>query len=138
MTKYVAYWASLFGLLGLALWLKNRKQYRDKTWKWYSIKSLIELVVIGLAAFWFPVVLVVYVVNWILTSIFQTLNHRTLVICINILLTVTLSIIATFAMEVIMIGSIFGIGRVSEEFLFFLEERRQKREQELISSVAWG
>lgn len=138
MTKYVAYWASLFGLLGLALWLKNRKQYRDKTWKWYSIKSLIELVVIGLAAFWLPVVLVVYVVNWILTSIFQTLNHRTLVICINILLTVTLSIIATFAMEVIMIGSIFGIGRVSEEFLFFLEERRQKREQELIRSVAWG
>lgn len=138
MTKYVAYWASLFGLLGLALWLKNRKQYRDKTWKWYSIKSLIELVVIGLAAFWLPVVLVVYVVNWILTSIFQTLNHRTLVICMNILLTVTLSIVATFAMEVIIIGSIFGIGRVSEEFLFFLEERRQKREQELISSVAWG
>src|SRR6266404_2151828 len=127
MTKYAAYWASLFGLLGLALWLKNRKQYRDKTWQWYSTKSLIELVVIGLAAFWLPAVLIIYVVNWIVTSIFGTLNHRTLVICLNIVLNVTLAILATFAMEVIMIGSIFGIGRVSEEFLLFLEERKLRR-----------
>lgn len=128
LRRWYLYWLVLFGgLLGL-LWYKNRQERSDRPWQWIGLKSLVELGVIALSAFYLPAILVLYVTNWAVMKVFKDPNHRLLVMGITLACSIVLGIIATFAVEAVMLLGIFGIGCVSNEFLHLLAERRTQRE----------
>ena len=73
--KWYLYWIGLIGALFGLLFFKNSRGYMDKTRRWYLGKSIIECILLVMAAMWMPAILVVYCsmyfVQWIKRPAFR-------------------------------------------------------------------
>jgi hypothetical protein len=130
--RWMLYWFVLFSALATLLWFKNAREQPDKPWSWVTIKSTIELAIIALSAFYLPVILVLYTTNWLISSLFKTPNHRALMTGLSIVCSIVFGIVATFALEILMVLGIYGIGTLSNDFLGFLEQRQSLRRYDII------
>lgn len=121
--KWILYWTSLLGLLFGGLYLKNRHRHSDKTRQWQLGKSAIEMCLLALAAALMPAIIVAYASMWATKNIQRPAFRIGAGFMIGTLLFMTIGSV----LEILVIVGIFAIDLVSDDYLDFLKERRQKR-----------
>lgn len=120
--KWISYWFILISaLFGILIW-KN-KAHRDKTRRWQISKSIIECILLILAACFLPAILVVYG-SMFLT---QKIQRPSLKIGVGFVLGTVLMMTIGWALELLVILGAFAINLISDDFLGYLQERKLQR-----------
>jgi hypothetical protein len=123
MIKWKLYWATLVAALLGVLFLKNRKMYADKTWKWQTSKSLIEGTLLVLSAVFMPVFLVVYGSTWIT----QGIKRPAIKVGVSCLVGTVLMLTVGSFLELLVLLGVFSIELISSDFLNYLHDSRTQR-----------
>lgn len=122
--RWFLYWTALVSMLLAVLYIKNKKMYiqHDKTW--YISKTVIECIMLILAAAFLPALLVIY------TSVYITrkIKRPAFKIGAGFAVGVLLMPILTWALELVVLAAAFSVNLISDDFLEALHERRAKRE----------
>ena len=121
--KWYIYWAALVSCLLGVLYTKNKKMYSDKPRQWYIGKSLIECVLLVIAAAFMPAILVVYA-SMMITKNIQRPAFR---IGVGFVVGTVLMMTMGWILELLVLVGAFAINLVSDDFLGFMAERKQKR-----------
>jgi hypothetical protein len=121
--KWILYWCGLIAALFSVLWFKNKKSYTDKTKQWQFGKSIIECILLVLAAAFMPAILVVYASMYFTQWIRRPAFRIGAGFIIGTILMMTLG----WALELLVLAGCFAINLISDDFLSFMEERRIKR-----------
>ena len=121
--KWYAYWTALVAALFGVVYFKNIRTYRDKTRYWQLGKSIIESILLVIAAAFMPAILVVY------GSMYLTQNIKRPAIRIGIGFFVGTALMMTigWALELLVILGAFAINLISDDFLGYLQERKLQR-----------
>jgi hypothetical protein len=121
--RWGLYWAALVAALFGVLIIKNQKTHHDKTRHWQMSKSIIECILLVLAAAFMPAILVVYssmyFTQWIKRPAFR--------IGAGFIIGTILMMTVGWALELLVLAGCFAINLISDDFLNFLDERRMKR-----------
>lgn len=116
MKTVLAFWtATIVFLSGLLLW-RNKRKYPAKTVKWLMTKSLTELTILVASAIRLPALLCAWIGLWVTKPIRQPWLRVT----VGVLTTVVLGYLSLFAMEVVLILSVFSIDEITGEKEGFL------------------
>lgn len=121
--KWILYWIALIASLFSVLLFKNRRSYTDKTKHWQLGKSIIECILLVLAAAFMPAILVVYASMYFTMWIKRPAFRIGAGFIIGTVLLMTLG----WALELLVLAGAFAINLISDDFLSFMEERRVKR-----------
>jgi hypothetical protein len=125
--SWIAFWCALLScLLGLIFW-KNWRMNKPQSWKWISLKSLIDFALIICSAIWLPPLLIAWAGVWITRPI----KHPALRATVGVIVGVFFAICALEAIEVLALFSVLSIDTVTGEAGFlghwYAEEQPNKR-----------
>jgi hypothetical protein len=125
--RWFLYWAMLVSSLLAVLYVKNKKMYVQQSRSWYIGKTIIECIMLVLAAAFLPVLLVIY------TSVYITRNIRkpAFKIGAGFIVGTMLMVTLNWALELVVLAGAFAVNLISDDFLQFLDERRIKRALEI-------
>lgn len=113
MSKYIAAaWATAIALLLGLVWWKNKRSYRERSWRWRLSKTLIDTGLIILAAARLPMLLVTWAVLWLIRPIRSPGLKATLGVILGTSLGL-MTAAGTGIMEILVIFSAFSIDLIT-------------------------
>lgn len=123
--KWSVYWTALVGALLGALYLKNNHNHKDKSLQWNLLKSCSECILLVLAVAFMPAIIAIYGSMWITKGI----KRPGIKILVGFSVGTALMLIMGWALEILVLIGVFSIDVLSDDFLSFMNERRQMKEQ---------
>lgn len=121
--KWYLYWTGLVAFLLGLLYYKNTQTNRGRTREWNIGQTIVEGVLIILAAAFMPPILIIYGSMWLTRSIQRPVLKAGASFIVSTILMVFLGTM----LEVLIVLGVLSVGMVSEDFLKMLKERRDKR-----------
>jgi len=109
--------------------MKNQRTHRDKTRQWQIGKSAIECVLVILAAVFLPMILVVYGSMWATRKIEKPGFRIAASFTVGTILTLTMG----WALELLVLMGVFSVDMLSDDFLAYMNQRKQQREQSQVA-----
>jgi hypothetical protein len=124
MKTVLAFWASTVVFLsGLLLW-RNKRKYPRKPVVWLMTKSLTELTILVVSALRLPALLCAWISLWVTRPIKQAWLRTT----VGVLLAFGLGWLSMFAMELVLLMSVFSIDEITGEDQGFLKNWKHAKE----------
>lgn len=117
MKTVMAFWAATIVFLSGLLFWRNRRKYPGKALLWLITKSGTELALLIVSAIRLPALLCAWIGLWVTRPIKEPWLRTT----VGILVAAALGYMSIFAMEVILILSVFSIDEVTGESTGFLK-----------------
>jgi hypothetical protein len=103
------FWICLWSILFGAVFTRNIVKYKDQPVWWNLCKSLLDITVIVLSVLFLPPFLVGTSVAWIVRDIKKTW----LKVITGIISGITLGIVSAYAMEAIILLSVFSVDKIT-------------------------
>ena len=130
MKSWIAFWAAAIAVLGGLLFWKNTAQFGVKSLSWRARKSVIEMGLILMTAVYLPALLVCWCVLWLTRPI----QNQSLRITMSVVLGVSLGVMSGWALELVVLASVFGIDTVTGRDGFLRNWARAEHKAEQIAA----